>query len=74
MVEGRDAGCRHAQEYLSVRNRWLWKIDELQPFITTELFRSHGTHMSFLVFVQMYYGLTARAESHSASPGLAQSG
>ena len=33
-----------------VCDRWFWKIDELQPFITTKFFRSHCTHIiSFLI-------------------------
>ncbi len=79
MLEGRDAGCSHSQQYFSVRDRWFWKIDELQPCITTECFRSHCTHMSPPVIVGcsvglLYYGLTARAEFQSASPGLTRSG
>src|SRR5205814_5673867 len=46
MLEGRDAGCSHSQQYFSVRDRWFWKIYELQPFITTEFFRSHCTHIN----------------------------
>src|SRR5260221_9826272 len=50
MLEGRDANCLHSQQYLSVRDRWSWKIDELQSFITNELLRSHCTHFSSHVF------------------------
>ena|SRR5882724_4621068 len=45
MVEGRDAGCGHSQQYFSVRHRWFWKIYKLQPIITTEFFRSYCTHI-----------------------------
>src|ERR1700730_10387810 len=45
MVERRDAGRSHAQQDFSVRDRWFWKIDELQSFITTEFFRPHCTHI-----------------------------
>src|SRR4029077_1319960 len=51
MVERRDAGRGHSQQYSSVRNRWFWKLHELQRFITTECFRSHRTHISSPVFV-----------------------
>lgn len=34
MVERRDAGCSHSQQYFSVRDSWFGMIDELQPFIT----------------------------------------
>jgi hypothetical protein len=53
MLEGRDADCGHSQQYFSVRDRWFWKIYELQPFITTEFFRSHSTHIGFPVMVMV---------------------
>lgn len=53
MLEGRDAGRSHSQQYFSVRDRWFWKIYELQPFITTEFFRSHCTHISSPVMVMV---------------------
>src|SRR2546425_6810594 len=51
MVEGRNAGCSHSQKDFPIRGRWFWKIYELQPFITNELFCSHCTHSSSRVFV-----------------------
>ena len=36
MIEGRDAGRSHSQQDFSVRDRWFWKIYELQSFITTK--------------------------------------
>src|SRR5216684_3689533 len=51
MVERRDAGRSHSQQYSSVRDRWFRKLDELQAFVTTECFRSHRTHISSPVFV-----------------------
>src|SRR5258708_30387650 len=50
MLEGRDASGGHSQQYFSVRGRWFWKLYELQPFITIELFRSHCAHISSRVF------------------------
>src|SRR5437667_12848943 len=46
MVEGRDAGCSDSQQYLSLRDRWSWKICELQPSVAAECFRPHCTHVS----------------------------
>src|ERR1700680_2638942 len=46
MVERRDAGRSHSQQSSSVRDRWFWKLYELQRFITTKCFRSHCTHSS----------------------------
>ena len=54
MVERCDAGGSHTQQYFSVRDRWFWKIQELQPFIATEFFRSHCAHIISLVFCWMY--------------------
>src|ERR1700730_18143443 len=51
MVEWCDAGCSHSQQYFSVQGRQFRKIDRLQPFITTECFRSHCTHISLSFFV-----------------------
>src|SRR5258705_8570069 len=51
MLEGCDPDCGHSQQYFSVRDHWFWKLYELQPFITSELFRSHCTHISSPVFV-----------------------
>ncbi len=48
MVERCDAGCSHSQQHSSVRDCWLWKIYELQRFITIEFFRSHCAQISSL--------------------------
>src|SRR6267154_2333987 len=46
MVERRDAGRSDSHQHFPVCDRWFWKLDELQRFISTKLFRSHGTHVS----------------------------
>src|SRR5882757_11189430 len=46
MVERRDAGCRDSHQHLPVRDRWFWKLYELQRFITAKLLRSHCTHIA----------------------------
>src|SRR5271163_580031 len=46
MVERRDAGRRDSHQYSSVRDRWFWKLYELQRFITAKLLRSHCTHIT----------------------------
>ena len=66
MVERRDAGCSHSQQYSSVRGRWFWKIYELQSFITTEFFRSHYTHISSTLLSGVAFWRTAT--SHIAVP------
>ncbi len=48
MVQGRDASGGDPQQYLSVRACWLWKVDQLQPFITAEFFCPHCTHINYL--------------------------
>jgi hypothetical protein len=45
MVERRDAGCRDSHKHLPVCDRWFWKLNELQRFITAKLLRSHCTHI-----------------------------
>src|SRR5438876_2055852 len=45
MVERRDPGRGHSQQYFPICNRWFWKLYELQPFITTKCFRCHCTHI-----------------------------
>src|SRR5438445_5767291 len=46
MVERRDAGSSHSQQYFPVRDRWFRKIDQLQLLVTIESFCSHCTHIS----------------------------
>src|SRR5207245_7777475 len=45
MLQRRDAGRRDSHKYFSICNRRFWKVDELQPFITTKCFGSHCTHI-----------------------------
>jgi len=59
MLKGRDTGCSYSQQHFSVRHRWFWKIYKLQPFIATELFCSHGTHVGSPVFLKCVYALAA---------------
>ena len=54
MIEGSDPGCSHSHQHSSIRDRWFWQIDELQPFITTKLVRSHCTHLRSPNFVLRY--------------------
>src|SRR6267142_2407360 len=49
MVEGRDTGCSHSQQDFPVRDRWFWKIYELEILVAAEPFCSHCTHNFFLV-------------------------
>src|SRR6266852_4503650 len=44
MVEGRDTGCSHSQQDFPVRDRWFWKIYELEILVAAESFCSHCTH------------------------------
>src|SRR5258705_12807303 len=75
MVERRDACCSQSQQYLSVRDSWFGMIDELQPFVTGELFRSHCAHFSSPVqLVARLCGppsvLLSTTASHRSSSGL----
>src|SRR5213593_4822312 len=45
MIERRNAGRGHSQEYFPVCDRWFRKLHELQPLITTKCFGSHCTHV-----------------------------
>src|SRR4029077_3151136 len=45
MVQRRDAGRGDSYKHFSGCNRWLWKVCEFQPFITTKCFGSHCTHI-----------------------------
>ena len=46
MIERRDAGGRDSHQYFAVRDRWLRKINQSQPFKTSESFCSHCAHIS----------------------------
>src|SRR6266403_1655446 len=39
MVEGRDTGCSHSQQDFPVRDRWFWKIYELEILVAADVGR-----------------------------------
>jgi hypothetical protein len=56
MVERRDAGRCHSHQYSPVCDCWFRKIDQLQLFITIEIFCSHCAHISspFLMYLMTF--------------------